>query len=118
MKQARTYIDYIHDIIDAAKDAQEFIAGMDEESFIIDKRTQYAVIHTLNVIGEATKRFPDSLRNRYPEIPWREITGMRDKLSHDYFSINPKRVYETVQRDLPPLCETMNHILADSEEEN
>jgi uncharacterized protein with HEPN domain len=109
----RTYVDYLRDILDAATSAQEFVAGLDADAFIADKRTNYAVVRALNIIGEATKRLPGAVRDRYPEIPWREVAGMRDKLSHDYFGVDLRRVLETVRRDLPALCSVVARMLAD-----
>ncbi len=109
----RTYVDYLQDILEAAQSAQDFTQGMSVEVFIDDKRTHYAVVRALNIMGEAAKRLPRSLRHRYPEIPWREVTGMRDKLSHDYFGVDLHRVLETVRRDLPTLCEVVTQMLVD-----
>jgi uncharacterized protein with HEPN domain len=59
-------------------------------------KTCFAVIRALKIIGEATKHIPTSVRQRYPEVPWRAMAGMRDKVIHDYLGINLQRVYETV----------------------
>ena len=91
-------------------------AGVAIALFIIGAIIQQLLhfsIGALNIIGEAAKHLPQSLRDRYPDIPWREVTGMRDKLSHDYFGVDLLRVLETVRRDLPPLCQVVEQMLTD-----
>ncbi len=117
MKPRRTYRDYIRDIKDAAEKAQHFLAGMSLEEFLHDDKTAYATIRALTIIGEAAKKIPRSLQTRYPHIPWREMAGMRDKLAHDYFGVDLRRVYETVRRDIPPLLAGLQPILTELTEE-
>lgn len=77
---------------------------MSEEEFCHDVKTAYAVIiHAFEIIGEATKRLPSSIKEAYPDMPWRLVAGMRDKLIHDYFGINMMVVWKTVSEDLPLL---------------
>jgi uncharacterized protein with HEPN domain len=109
----RVYTDYLRDIVEAAERAERFVAGMDLAAFESDDKTAFAVIRALEIIGEAAKKIPKSLRDRYPQVPWREITGMRDKVTHDYFVVNLSRVFETVRQDLPPLRSAIARILAD-----
>jgi uncharacterized protein with HEPN domain len=115
MKARREYGDYLHDMLEAARKAERFVAGVDFEGFASNDEKVLAVIQTLQIIGEAARRIPKSVRTRYPTIPWREVIGMRDKLVHDYFGVNLKRVWQTVQDDLPSLRATVEQMLADLE---
>ncbi len=84
MRGERDITDYLRDILDAAQSAEEFLGDMQYQEFIADKRTVFAVVRALEIVGEATRRIPDSVRQRYPDIPWRRMTGTRDRLIHDY----------------------------------
>ncbi|MEM3676907.1 MAG: DUF86 domain-containing protein [Candidatus Bathyarchaeia archaeon] len=72
-----------------------------------------AVIRAIEVIGEAVKKVSISVRKRYPEIPWKDMAGMRDKLIHEYFSVNLRRVWKTVKEDIPDLKHLFEKILKD-----
>lgn len=77
--------------------------GVSENDFLHDERTQSAVMHALIVVGEVAARAPERLRDRLPHMPWREIRGMRNRLTHDYLGIDLDEVWRTVTRDLPDL---------------
>ena len=96
----REITDYLNDINDSIIDISNFIANMTFEEFESDKKTQYAVVHCLEVIGEAVKKIPTDLRNQYPHIPWKEIAGMRDVIIHQYFSIDLDLLWETISKDI------------------
>ncbi len=94
---------YLLDILDAARLAQEFVEGMDQEAFNGDLKTQSAVIRQLEIVGEATRRLSTAFRSAHPKIPWQEMAGMRSRLIHNYNQVNLKLVWEVVQNDLPTL---------------
>jgi uncharacterized protein with HEPN domain len=104
MKSARTATDFLQDILDYSEKAMRFVEGMPSaDALSRDDRTLLAVVRALEVIGEAAKRVPQAIRDKYPNVPWRGMTGMRDKISHDYFGVDAEVVWRTIQEDLPAL---------------
>lgn len=108
--------DYIEDIIDAMSKAMKFVENISYEEFINDDKTNFAVIRALEIIGEATKNIPHEVKRKYPEIPWQDIRGMRNKVIHEYFGVNLRIVWKTVKDSLPPLKPLFEKILRDLEE--
>jgi uncharacterized protein with HEPN domain len=102
-KGQRDLSDYPGDITTAIADAIEFTSGMDYETFAADRKTVNAVIRSLEVVGEATKRIPTSFRHKHPDIPWSKMAGMRDVLIHDYMGVDIKTVWKVVRDRLPDL---------------
>ena len=110
--------DYLDHIWQAATDACAFVDGMCKEDFLADKRTQSAVVMSLLVIGEAATKVMDSSPEfavRHPEIPWRSMRGMRNRIAHGYFEINLDVVWDTVQTALPELLDCLLAVRKDSE---
>ena len=103
MKSKREILDYLQDIEEALEKIEEFTRGLDFEGFSRDDKTTYAVIRALEIIGEAAKKIPNSIRSRYPKVPWQDMAGMRDKLIHGYFGVDFEVIWKTLQTDLPPL---------------
>jgi uncharacterized protein with HEPN domain len=118
MTLSRDYRDYLVDIRDAAEKAIGFIQGMTEPQFRTEDKTIFAVTRALEILGEATKRIPQTFRDQYPEVPWRSMTGLRDKLIHDYATIDSEVLWKTVTEDLPPLLAKIRPILNDIEGKN
>jgi uncharacterized protein with HEPN domain len=93
--------DYLEHIQQAATDACSFIEGLSKEEFLHDKRTQQAVIMSLIIIGEAATKIMDgfsTFSDTHPEVPWRSMRGMRNRIAHGYFDINLNVVWETVKQ--------------------
>ena len=113
MTSNRIYLDYLRDILENAEKALKFIEGMTETEFHRDEKTIFAVVRALEVVGEATKKIPKRVREKYPQVAWREIGGMRDKLIHDYFGVNLGVIWKTVTEDIPKLIPLLKQVIAE-----
>ena len=94
---------FIEDISGGIKNIGDFTRGLNKEKFSKDTLRQSAVIRQLEIIGEVVKNIPSSFREKHPKIPWKDIAGLRDILSHAYFGVNMDRVWNIVKKDLPTL---------------
>ena len=94
-------LDYLDDIIDAARKIRQYTDGMEYEEFSSDERTADAVLRNFQVIGEATKEIPDDFYREYDDVPWSEMAGMRDMLVHGYATIDLRIVWATAQGEIP-----------------
>jgi uncharacterized protein with HEPN domain len=108
--------DYVQDIVEAMDKAMNFVEGMSFDEFTQDDKTVFAVVRTLEIIGEAIKNIPDEIRKDYPEIPWKGIAGMRDKVIHEYFGVNLKLVWKTIKERVPEIKPLFEMILRDLEQ--
>ncbi len=113
MSEEQVFLDYLNDILENVADIREFTAGLTRESFSTDKKTIKAVVRSLEVIGEATNKLPEHVRDRYPEISWQEIIGMRNRLIHEYFGVDLDIVWQTIEEDLAPLENAVKKIIAE-----
>lgn len=106
----REFIDYLNDIIEVIDDIQNFTENISFKDLENDKKTLYAVIRCLEILGEAVKKIPKNVKERYPDIPWKDMAGMRDVLIHDYFGVDVETVWLTVNEKIPhikPIVEKM-----------
>ncbi|CAN5591927.1 DUF86 domain-containing protein [soil metagenome] len=101
----------ITDILDAITAIQEYTAGMEYEHFMHDRKTIDAVLRNLTIIGEAVNHIPEEVIQNYPEIPWADMSGMRNVVVHIYFGVNLQIVWDTLQINLPPLVKSLEKLL-------
>ncbi|MCI0470714.1 MAG: DUF86 domain-containing protein [Candidatus Aminicenantes bacterium] len=113
MNSKRDWEDYLEDIRDAIEAIEEFIFDMEYEEFIRDRKTSFAVVRSLEIIGEAAKSIPNSVRDKYPGIPWQDMAGMRDIMIHHYFGIDYLVVWKTIREDIPLIKPILIEILND-----
>ena len=107
MKDDRVYLQHIRD---ALQDIAAY-CGSDHEAFLRDRMRQDATLRKLEVIGQAVKNLSEPTKSRQPEIPWKQIAGMRDKVIHDYFGVNLEIVWAVVQKELPKLSTAVEALL-------
>ena len=105
----------LKDILEAAEAIRDFTQGMSCETFVDDDRTLSAVLYKFAVMGEATKLLPEQIRLQYPDIPWRSIAGLRDKVIHGYIGVDYELLWETISKKIPIVIEGLHAILADAD---
>ena len=103
----RDYTDYLNDILLSIEEIFEFTIGMSIEQFKNDRKTINAVIRSLEVIGEASKRLPQSIKENYKTVPWKKIAGMRDKLIHEYSGVDYDILWMVIEKDLPAVMHAL-----------
>ena len=112
----RNYRLFIEDISECIDKIEEFVGNMDFDEFIKDDKTASAVMRKLEIIGEASKNTPKRIREKYKELPWSDMARMRDKITHGYFGINYKIVWNVIKERLPKIKPVIHKILEEMEE--
>jgi uncharacterized protein with HEPN domain len=106
----------LRQIAEYARHAQELCAGRTLADLQANWQQAFAFERVMEVLGEAVKRLPDELRQKYPQVPWRLVAGMRDKISHGYDAVDYETLWDTVQNDLPGLLSAVEQVLKDFEQ--
>ncbi|MGD1701120.1 HepT-like ribonuclease domain-containing protein [Dapis sp. BLCC M229] len=102
------------DIINAARRVLQFTKGIDKSELETNEEKQSAILYQIIVMGEATKRLSPEFREQYPEIPWKDIAGMRDILAHQYDLLNLNTLWDVIQSDVPEVLALLESLLLNS----
>jgi uncharacterized protein with HEPN domain len=108
--------DYLNDILEGMERIEEYISGLTRDQFMQDRKTIDAVVRNLEIIGEATKCLPSSLRDRHPQIPWKALAGVRDKMIHHYFGLNYDIIWTISSDQLPGLLPLVREVVGKIDE--
>lgn len=106
---------YLKHMVDSIERIEEYMHNVGYEAFMESSLIQAATIREIEIIGEAAKNLDLALRDKYKNIPWRKMAGMRDKLIHEYFGVDLDAVWDTINIDLPPLKYKINNVIDEIE---
>ena len=101
----------VQHMIDAAEETMSFAGDTSEQDFIKNRMLILSVIKEIEIIGEAASRISEDTKLEYPDIPWQDIVGMRNRLIHGYFDVNVKLIWNTVKNNLPILDNSLKEII-------
>ncbi len=107
---------YVRHILDAVDKIRMYVADYSQSTFLESTLIQDGVIRQMEIMGEASRRISPDTRMQHPDIPWREMAAMRNKLIHDYFGIDLQLVWTTVQEELPKVRASLVRVLKDEDD--
>jgi uncharacterized protein with HEPN domain len=110
MRRDRNYKFYLSDIKDSINKIEEYTKDISEEDFKENSQVIDAVIRRMEIIGEAVKNIPTSVRNANPLIPWKEMADFKNLLIHSYFEVSTNRIWKTIKNDLPKIKENLSKV--------
>jgi len=99
---------FLEDIVESLSKINRYIEGLEYSDFAKDEKTIDALIRNLEIIGEAVKNIPDSIRKKYPEVEWKEAAALKDVLIHDYFGVDLESLWDTIHNNLPEFGEKIS----------
>jgi uncharacterized protein with HEPN domain len=108
---------YLKDILEAIEAIEKFVERVNFEDFKNDDMRSSAVIRKFEIIGEATKNIPEEIKQGYPQAPWKNMAGMRDRLIHFYFGIKYELVWNAAKIDVPKIKVLINKMLGELEKD-
>lgn len=107
---SRSWELFLRDMLEAARKVIRYTNDRQVEAFVADEMAHDATLRNLEILGEAAKNIPEEIRQRYPEVNWRGVAGLRDVLAHAYFALDEATLWKIVRADIPQLLELLEKI--------
>ncbi|MGB8645299.1 MAG: DUF86 domain-containing protein [Anaerolineae bacterium] len=115
---SRSYRLYLQDMFDATQRISEYSQHMDFQDFLGNRMAYDAILRNLEIIGEAAKNVPTEVRQRYPQVEWRRIAGLRDIMAHTYYALDDETIWDIVENQVSELYEQVSKILEGKSKES